>query len=82
MGWNLKRLRASKGLSQIQLAADADLNRTYLGQIERAEENTSVDILEKLADVLGCKVRDFFEEPVDGDERPAGLKSGRKTAPA
>jgi len=48
------RLRRSKlGLSQEALAARAGLHRTYVGSIERAERNVSIDNMEKIAAALG-----------------------------
>ena len=60
---NLKRLRREKGMSQEELADRADINRNYVGMIERSENAATVDMLEKLADALGAKPIDFFHEP-------------------
>lgn len=49
---NLKRLRHAQGLSQEELADRAQLNRNYVGIIERAENAATVDTLEKLAEAL------------------------------
>lgn len=49
---NLRRLRAEQGLTQERLADMAQLNRNYVGMIEREENAPTVDILEKLAKVL------------------------------
>jgi transcriptional regulator with XRE-family HTH domain len=47
------RLRRSKlGLSQEELAARAGLHRTYIGSIERAERNVSIDNMERIATAL------------------------------
>lgn len=78
VAWNLRRLRVAKGLSQVRLAADAGVDKTFVGQIEREERSVSVDILERLAKALGCMVREFFDPPADGDERSDALRSGRK----
>ena len=37
------------GLSQEQLAARCDLHRTYVGSVERAERNISIDNMAKIA---------------------------------
>lgn len=49
---NLRRLRQDKGLSQEELADRADINRNYVGMLEREEHAATVDMLEKLAEVL------------------------------
>lgn len=45
----LRKQRMTLGLSQEVLADRADVHRTYVGQIERAEKNVSIDSMEKLA---------------------------------
>jgi transcriptional regulator with XRE-family HTH domain len=49
---NLRRLRQIQGLSQEALADRAALHRTYVGSIERAERNVSIDNIERLANAL------------------------------
>lgn len=49
---NLRRLRHAKGLSQEELAIRAGVNRNYIGMLEREENSPTVDMLEKLAEVL------------------------------
>lgn len=46
---NLRRLRRAGRLSQEELAAQAGLNRNYVGMIEREEHAATVDVLERLA---------------------------------
>ena len=55
---NLRRYRANLRLSQDALAHEAGLHRTFVGSVERAERNISVDNIEKLAAALGV---DAFE---------------------
>jgi transcriptional regulator with XRE-family HTH domain len=40
------------GMSQEGLADLAQLNRTYIGKIERGETSVSVEVLQKVANVL------------------------------
>jgi transcriptional regulator with XRE-family HTH domain len=60
---NLRRLRRSKGLSQEELANRAGINRNYVGMLEREENSATVDMLEKLADVLNVDPIEFFKRP-------------------
>ena len=62
MARNLKRLRREKGMSQEELADRAEINRNYVGRVERSENAATVDLLEKLAEALGAKPVDFFRE--------------------
>ncbi|RYG57471.1 MAG: XRE family transcriptional regulator [Alphaproteobacteria bacterium] len=79
VGQNLKRVRVAQAVSQEQLAFDAGVDRSYLGGIERGEENPSVDTLEKIARILGIELLEFFL-PVDGAGQQQGLRPGRKPA--
>jgi transcriptional regulator with XRE-family HTH domain len=53
---NIKSLRKVAGLSQEALALAADVDRTYVSQIERATGNPSLLILCRLAEVLDVDV--------------------------
>lgn len=57
---NIRELRKRKNITQEKLALDADLNRAYIGYIERGERKPSVDTLTKLATVLGVKLYELF----------------------
>lgn len=52
IGQNLRQIRTEAGLSQEQLALEADIDRTYVSQIERGIGNPSVLTLKKIADRL------------------------------
>jgi len=57
---NIRLVRNKLGLSQEQLADEAGLHRTYIGSIERAERNVSVDNIEKIAKALKVKPTDLL----------------------
>ena len=61
---NLRRLRQAKGLSQEELADRADINRNYVGMLEREQHAATIDMLEKLADVLETDPVEFFRRSV------------------
>ena len=59
----LRQARAQKNLSQEALAHKAGLHRTYIGQIERAERNVTIDNLEHLADSVGVPLWEMLKPP-------------------
>lgn len=78
VGWNVRRIRIEQGVSQERLAFDANIDRSYLGGLERGEHNPTVDILEKIAVTLEVPLRELFAEfdPEIGLQK--GLQPGRK----
>lgn len=66
----MRELRLKIGISQEKLAETAGLHRTYIGGIERAERNVSIDNIEKIAVALGVDVAQLLSPTratVDGD---------------
>jgi transcriptional regulator with XRE-family HTH domain len=59
---SVRLLRAKKGWSQEELGARAQLHRTYIGAIERSEENLTLRTLDKLATALGVPAVDLFKD--------------------
>lgn len=60
-GERVRELRIEKGLSQEQLAHLANVHRTYIGMIERAEKNITLINIEKIASALETTLKQFFE---------------------
>jgi transcriptional regulator with XRE-family HTH domain len=61
---NLRRFRRERGLSQEGLAEESGLHRTFVGSVERAERNVSLDNIERLALALGLDVVDLLAAPL------------------
>jgi transcriptional regulator with XRE-family HTH domain len=59
-GDKVRQERIKLRLSQEDLAAKANVHRTYIGMIERAEKNITLETIKKIADALGLKLSDFF----------------------
>jgi transcriptional regulator with XRE-family HTH domain len=55
-GRTVRQLRERQGWSQEDLAEYADLNRSYVGELERGQAVASLVTLEKLAAALGLSV--------------------------
>ena len=52
---NLRRLRHEKGLSQDDLAYEAEVRRSYLSQLEKGAFYASLKIIGRLAEALGVE---------------------------
>lgn len=56
VGGNVRRLRQLRGLTQEQLAFDAQIDLTYLGGIERGRRNPSLLVMDRLARSLSVEL--------------------------
>ncbi len=59
LGEHIRYARKAKNLSQEQLALQAEIDRSYVGGIERGERNVSFLTLVKIATCLECDVSKF-----------------------
>jgi transcriptional regulator with XRE-family HTH domain len=59
-GEKVRDIRKEKGLSQEQLSFKAELHRTYIGMIERAEKNITLVNIEKIANALEISINDLM----------------------
>ena len=55
LGRNVRAARLARGLSQEQLAFEAEMKRSYLSDLERGTRNPSVRALGRLAQALGVE---------------------------
>jgi DNA-binding XRE family transcriptional regulator len=61
-GEKVREIRVSQNLSQEQLAHLADVHRTYIGMVERAEKNITLVNIEKIANALNVKIKDLLDD--------------------
>ncbi|TAK62354.1 MAG: XRE family transcriptional regulator [Bacteroidetes bacterium] len=59
LGKQIRTIRKEKGFSQEGLALSANVDRSYIGGIERGERNVSFLTLVKIARCLNCEVSTF-----------------------
>lgn len=59
-GQKVKELRILKGISQESLANLAEIDRTYISDIEKGDRNVSITIVEKLAIALNEDICALF----------------------
>ena len=78
LAWNLRALRTAKSLSQEWLAIDAGGDRAWVSELEREQGNTSVDLLDRLAEALDVPIAALLAEPEPDAEKPQPLRSGRR----
>lgn len=53
--------RKEKHFTQTQLAKILDIDRTHLSKVENGKVRPSTALLERIANVLGCSIKDFFK---------------------
>lgn len=61
-GEKVRELRKASGMSQEELSFKADLHRTYIGMIERAEKNITLINLDKIAKALEVTISQLFKD--------------------
>lgn len=65
---NLRNCRQAQELSQEELAHRAEIDRTYISSLERCVYAASIDVLDRLAHVLGVEAADLLRRPDSGAE--------------
>lgn len=61
-GNKVREERVKLGISQEELAARARVHRTYIGMIERAEKNITLESIEKICKALDLSISHFFKD--------------------
>lgn len=66
---NLRLLRHERGLSQEALAHEAGIDRTYISALERGIYGATIDMVDKLASVLGVEPATLLQRRPGGSRR-------------
>jgi len=61
-GARVRQIRTRKGYSQEAFAAKCDLDRTYVGGIERGERNVALRNIDTIAKALELKISELMDE--------------------
>jgi transcriptional regulator with XRE-family HTH domain len=61
VGYNFRRLRSERQLSQGELAMKAGTERTDLSRLEQGLKNPTVELLAALAKALNADIVEFFK---------------------
>lgn len=67
LGVRIRTLRKSKRLTQEHLAELADLNLSYMSEIERGLANVSLCIVNEISNALGMRISDLLDIPGEND---------------
>lgn len=59
LGMRIRYLRKKKKMSIEDLAIISDINRNYLGDLERGKRNPTIRILEKISNGLGVSISEL-----------------------
>jgi len=75
IGWNLRRLRKERGLTQENFATDSGFDRGYISGVERGVRNPSVLVLTRIAEALHADVAELFDA-----DKAAEFANGQRAA--
>lgn len=68
-GAAVRQYRKGKGLSQEAFADECEIDRSYMGGVERGERNIALINVEKIISALGLQPSEFFkalDKPANG----------------
>ncbi|WP_168164815.1 helix-turn-helix domain-containing protein [Variovorax sp. PAMC 28711] len=74
LAYNVRAYRVQRGLSQEKLGFAAELDRTFISQVERARVNVSVDNIEKLARSLEVDPSSLLARPEKAKKRKSATE--------
>ena len=75
IGAKIAELRKSRKMTQEQLAEKVGVTVQYLGTMERGKANTTLNRLDKIAEVLGCSTDEFIFFTTSSDNAAASISA-------
>ena len=64
----LRELRLARGMTQVQLADQAQVSFSYIGRLEKEEAAPGIDTVQRLAAALGCTIHDLLPITAPSDD--------------
>ena len=61
LGMRIRYLRKQKGMSQLDLSLEAEVNKNYISDLERGSRNPSILLLEKICKALDIDLATLFK---------------------
>ena len=61
LGMRIRYLRKQKGMSQLNLSLEAEVNKNYISDLERGSRNPSILLLEKICKALDIDLATLFK---------------------
>ena len=59
---NIRKYREDRHFSMEELSLLLEVDNSYISKLEKSKINTTIDKLEKLAQILGIEVVDLFKQ--------------------
>ena len=78
LGERIRQARKAKGLSQEDLALESDIDRSYIGGVERGERNLSFKKLCSIAWIVDCDLGILCNGLPLAHERPRELRRSKR----
>lgn len=83
LGGRIREMRKARGRSQERFAADAGLDRAFLGRVERGTQNVAMITAARIANAMEADLDELFRGlpryDTESDEAPeAGESSGNE----
>ncbi len=60
-GKRLRKLRKERGVTQEEMSLSLNLDNSYIGKVENAQINITIDKIVQIADYLDVEVVDLFK---------------------